>query len=155
MNRVHRGFHRLGLFLAIPIVLIGGGYWLNEGLGIAAWSVHHHAALMCGLDFLQKDEKRFWELSLYRKNPLDIDTTVIDLKALDCSQAANGDMAEIVSFAEVRAAPSYSWISTLGSELLSNVVFFIVYLTLILALATYAVVRAIGWVVGGFSRDEW
>lgn len=156
MNRINRGFHRLGLFLAIPIVLIGGCYWLNEGLGIAAWSLHHHTALMCARDFWQRDEERFWGLSLFRNKPLNpsaADTTLIDLKALDCSQAANGDMDEITKFAEVRAAPSYSWISTLGSNLLVVPVFFTVYLTLILALATYGVIRAIGWVVGGFSRD--
>jgi hypothetical protein len=154
MSRVSRGFHRLGLFLAVTIVLVGGCYWLWSGLESAGWYLRHHRALMCARDFLQRDEKRFWELSLFREKPYDIDTALIDLRALECSQPANDPM-EIVKFREVRDAPSsFSRISTLGSQLLIFPILFIAISTIILALATYGVVRVIGWVVGGFSRDE-
>jgi hypothetical protein len=145
-QRVSRGFHRLGLLLAAIILLIGGSYWVFSASYLAGISWRHHKALMCAHDFLQRDEKRFWDLSYMPDNT---DEVVIDLKALECSQPAN-DPLGIVRFGEVKIVPSFSWISSFGSELLFPPILITALATLILACVAYTVVRAIGWVIGGF-----
>jgi hypothetical protein len=61
---VSRGFHRLGLFLAAIIVLVGGYYWVVSASEVANQDWRHHKALVCAHHFRHRDEKRFWELSL-------------------------------------------------------------------------------------------
>jgi len=145
-QRVSRGFHRLGLFLAAIILLIGVSYWVFQAAEVAGISWRHHKALMCAHDFLQRDEKRFWDLSYMPDNT---DEVVIDLKALECSQPVNDPLA-IVQFGEVRIVPSFSWISSFGSELLFPPILITALAALILAYAAYGVIRTIGWVIGGF-----
>jgi len=103
---------------------------------------------MCGYDFRQRDEERFWDLSLSELD--DTGEAIIDLRALGCSQPVN-DPLQIVKFGEVRVVPSFSWISGFGSELLFPPILITALATLVLALAVYGVVRAIGWVIGGFA----
>ena len=107
----------------------------------------HHKTLMCAHDFLQRDEKRFWDLSY---KPYNTDEVLIDLKALECSQPVN-DPLGIVRFGEVKIVPSFSWISSFGSELLFPPILITALATLILACAAYGVIRTIGWVIGGFA----
>ena len=145
-QRVSRGFHRLGLLLAAIILLIGGSYWVSQAAEVAGIYWRHHKALMCAHDFLQRDEKRFWDLSYMPDNT---DEVVIDLKALECSQPVNDPLA-IVQFGEVRVVPSFSWISSFGSELLFPPILITALAALILAYAAYGVIRTIGWVIGGF-----
>ena len=147
-QRLSRGFHRLGLFLAAIILLIGGSYWVLSASDLAGISWRHHKALMCGYDFRQRDEKRFWNLSLTELD--DTGEAIIDLRALRCSQPVN-DPLQIVKFGEVRVVPSFSWLSSFGSELLFPPILITALATLVLALAVYGVVRAIGWVIGGFA----
>ncbi len=42
---VRRGFHRLGLFLAAIILLIGGSYWVISASQVATYDLLHHKAL--------------------------------------------------------------------------------------------------------------
>jgi hypothetical protein len=93
------------------------------------------------------DEKRFWDLSY---KPYNTDEVLIDLKALECSQPVN-DPLGIVRFGEVKIVPSFSWISSFGSELLFPPMLITALATLILACAAYGVIRTIGWVIGGFA----
>jgi hypothetical protein len=44
-RRVSRGFHRLGLFLAALIVLIGASYWLIQAVEVTGYSWRHNEAL--------------------------------------------------------------------------------------------------------------
>ena len=81
--------------------------------------------------------------------PDNTDEVVIDLKALECSQPVNDPLA-IVQFGEVRVVPSFSWISSFGSELLFPPILITALAALILAYAAYGVIRTIGWVIGGF-----
>ena len=72
-------------------------------------------------------------------NPEDVtnatDDWHIDLKALGCSDPHGvHDFSEMVRFGEVRVAPSFSWISTFGSELLEMPVLIYVLGALLLAL---------------------
>jgi hypothetical protein len=60
------------------------------------------------------------------------------------------DPLGIVRFGEVKIVPSFSWISSFGSELLFPPILITALATLILACVAYTVVRAIGWVIGGF-----
>jgi hypothetical protein len=79
-----------------------------------------------------------------------ISHTTLDLKALECSQPVN-DPLGIVRFGEVKIVPSFSWISSFGSELLFPPILITTLATLILACAAYGVIRTIGWVIGGFA----
>jgi hypothetical protein len=146
-QRVSRGFHRLGLFLAAIILLIGGSYWVFSAFDVASIYWRHHEALMCAHDVLQRDEKRFWDLSY---KPYNTEEVLIDLKALECSQPVN-DPLGIVRFGDVKIVPSFSWISSFGSELLFPPILITALATLILACAAYGVIRTIGWVIGGFA----
>ncbi|MGA8433592.1 MAG: hypothetical protein WB713_02135 [Methyloceanibacter sp.] len=146
-KRVSRGFHRLGLFLAAIIVLVGGYYWVVSAGEVANQDWRHHKALVCAHHFRHRDEKRFWDLGL-----TELDETgeaIIDLRALGCSQTVN-DPHEIIKFGEVRVVPSFSWLSSFGSELLFPPILISALAALVLAVAAYGIVRAIGWVVGGF-----
>ena len=147
LKRVSRGFHRLGLFLAAIIVLVGGYYWVVSAGEVANQDWRHHKALVCAHHFRHRDEKRFWDLGL-----TELDETgeaIIDLRALGCSQTVN-DPHEIIKFGEVRVVPSFSWLSSFGSELLFPPILISALAALVLAVAAYGIVRAIGWVVGGF-----
>lgn len=114
---------------------------------VATYDWLHHEVLVCAHDFLERDQKRFWDLSLTK--PDNTDEALIDLKALGCSNP--NDAGTIAKFSEVKIVPSVSWISSFGSNLLFAPIFIPALATLILALAAYGVVRAIGWVVGGFA----
>ena len=147
-KRVSRGFHRLGLFLAAIIVLVGGGYyWVVSAGEVANQDWRHHKALVCAHQFRHREDKRIWDLGL-----TELDETgeaIIDLRALGCSQTVN-DPHEIIKFGEVRVVPSFSWLSSFGSELLFPPILIFACAALVLAVAAYGIVRAIGWVVGGF-----
>jgi hypothetical protein len=65
-ERINRGFHRLGLFLAAIIVLIGASFWLNLGVGETSYQGRHNEALVCAHEILQKDPKRFWDLDQFK-----------------------------------------------------------------------------------------
>ena len=65
-QRVSRGFHRLGIFLAIIILLIGVPYWLFQGLGSTGYYWRQNEALVCAHDLLQRDPKRFWDLNHFQ-----------------------------------------------------------------------------------------
>jgi len=147
-QRVSRCFHRLGLFLAAIIVLVGGYYWVVSASEVANQDWRHHKALVCAHHFRHRDEKRFWELSLTELD--DNGEAIIDLRALGCSQPVN-DPHEIIKFGEVRVVPSFSWLSSFGSNLLFAPILVTALATLLLALAVYVVVRAIGWVIAGFA----
>ena len=139
-KRVSRGFHRLGLFLAAIIVLVGGYYWVVSAGEVANQDWRHHKALVCAHHFRHREEKRFWDLGL-----TELDETgeaIIDLRV--------NDPHEIIKFGEVRVVPSFSWLSSFGSELLFPPILISALAALVLAVAAYGIVRAIGWVVGGF-----
>ena len=125
-QRVSRGFHRLGIFLAIIILLIGVPYLLFQGLGSTGYYWRQNEALVCAHDLLQRDPKRFWDLNHFQPEEVNqvTDNQYIDLKALGCSDPyeAPGPIKELVSFGEVRVVPTFSWISTFGSQLLDSLV---------------------------------
>jgi hypothetical protein len=70
-SRVSRGFHRLGLLLAAIILLLGGSFWVISANQVATYASLHHKALVCAHDFLQRDQKRFWDLSLTKLDNTD------------------------------------------------------------------------------------
>jgi hypothetical protein len=67
----------------------------------------------------------------------------IDLKETGCR-----DWGQRVTYGEARRPPDFNWYSSFGNSLL-------LYLTITLAvsLAVYALLRAIGWVIGGFAAS--
>jgi hypothetical protein len=147
-EKISRGFHRLGLFLAALILLIGVPYSLFQALELMDYDVQHDEALKCAHDLLQRDPKRFWDLNFIKPEDLNhvTDDWPVDLSTFGCSDPEGG----MVTFGEVRVVPPVNWISRFGSLWLGLPARIYGLGALLLALAIYALVRAIGWIIGGF-----
>jgi hypothetical protein len=156
-QRVSRGFHRLAVFLAAIPFLFGivlSAVYALDGADTAK-VVHDHAAkfqssLICARDAMARGkdatlpngEPNFVAMFV----PADRDDYQIDLKAIGCSERAHK-----VAVREVRdAAPINEFDYTL--DYLRR---FGIYLALTcgVTLFVYGLVRAIGWVIGGFAAS--
>jgi hypothetical protein len=103
-------------------------------------------------DILQNDPQRFWDLNHFK--PEDVAIWPVDLKALGCSDPHGmHDYSELISFGDVKVVPPFSWISTFGSQLLFPPILLDLLAAIVLALAVYVLLRAIGWVIGGFAAS--
>ena len=123
-----RGINRLALFLA-AIPLLGGGLSLAIAIDQAndAKAMHEEQArLVCAQTALKSDVPPGHG-------------AVVDLQKLGCS-----DLPQTTSYFKVLNAPAPE-----GFQLRNVGVLF----TLTIALAVYGVVRAIGWVIGGFAAS--
>lgn len=176
-QRVSRGFHRLAFFLAAIPLLVGGAWVIIWALNIADSARRSHdeqAALVCAQKQLanaassdQPDEKSHGAIKLdevpgqpgryilppgWTKVPpsqaLTFDDLVPshDLKALGCSE-----MSRKVSERDIldaHAPADFSYASALLTPLATGLA-----ITLAISLAVYGLVRAIGWVIGGFAAS--
>jgi hypothetical protein len=147
-QRVSRGFHRLALFLAaIPLLL--GGILSVYFAWDAKLAYDHQAKLVCAQTALNSAQ----QLKLLGLPPLpsgshldslgDRDSEQLDLQKLGCS-----DWAQTTTIGEVlQAKPpeAFSYAASLPRFLGLGLA-----MTLGLSLAVYGIVRAIGWVIGGF-----
>jgi hypothetical protein len=121
-QRVSRGFHRLALFLAAIYLLIGIAVTMMIGDKLN----FERVAFPCAASKIKQDASE-WGVQLY----------YYDLKDLGCS-----DTAYVVSPRMVlEASPPNMWV--IISEWL--------VVSLAVALAVYGLVRALGWVIGGFA----
>jgi hypothetical protein len=120
-QRVSRGFHRLGLFLAAIYLLIGIAVTMMIGDKLN----FERVAFPCAASKIKQDaSERGVQLYYY------------DLKDLGCS-----DTTYVVSPGMVlEASPQNMWVTI--SEWL--------VISLAVALAVYGIVRTMGWVIGGF-----
>jgi hypothetical protein len=133
-QRLSHGLHRLAIILAAIPLLIGV---------FLAWTVFEethdqHQKLLCAENVFKTDPDRIWE-SVFSSNSPD---RTVELKEIGCS---NNDW-ERVSVEEIES--DQTWLSAFASALLPGVP-----IALILAIAIYLMVRAIGWVIGGGSID--
>ena len=138
-QRVSRGFHRLGLFLAAIPLLFGIGYSLTTPLEITNYGLIDHREYVCAHNLLQSDPKRFWDLTGEVRG-----SGFIDLKAVGCSDRDNA----LVVRQYVTDVPPFNWWRSY-----SLLVAPILALAAVASLAVYGIVRAIGWVIGGFAAS--
>jgi hypothetical protein len=133
-QRVSRGFHRLALFLAAIPLLLGGSLSVYIAFDLANRLWEQHQKLLCAHEHVagQKPDENVFD---------QFDT--VKLKQIGCS---NSD--DTVTVGEARnPPPNLNWFAAFGSGLLLSPL----PQTLIVTLVVYVVVRAIGWVIGGFA----
>jgi hypothetical protein len=133
-QRVSRGFHRLALFLAAIPLLLGGSLSIYIAFDLANRLWEQHQKLVCAHQHVPPQ--------MPSENPFDQFDTV-KLKQIGCS---NSD--DTITVGEARnPPPNLNWFAAFGSGLLRSPL----PQTLIITLGVYVVVRAIGWVIGGFA----
>jgi hypothetical protein len=156
-RRVSRGFHRLGLFLAAIPLIVGALViaWMTQQ---SAKAIRQHQALVCAHDYLVRErllisddemkQVKAWEVPWQMYEHPAVDWTFregsynkdwkVKLKQIGCSDWEY----ETVSYGEARNPSDFNWLNELAIPLA---------LSLAITLAVYGVVRAIGWVTGGFA----
>jgi hypothetical protein len=135
-QRVSRGFHRLALFLAAIPLLLGGSLSIYVAFNLANRAREQHQKLVCAHEHIagQKPGENVF-------NQFD----TIKLKQIGCS---NSD--DTVTVGEARnPPPNLNWFAAFGSGLLLSPL----PQTLAVSLLVYGIVRAIGWVIGGFAAS--
>ena len=137
-QRVSRGFHRLGLVLAVIPLVLGAIFSAYFAYVDATARLARHKNSACVHAFMKSNGKRFWEV--YFASP----DRRINLKQIGCSVTDY----ESISADEIPSSPpAFSWLNTVSSLTLS------LGITLAVSLVIYGVVRAIGWVIGGFAAS--
>jgi hypothetical protein len=132
-QRVSRGFRRLGLFLAAIPLLIGAIASIYVARDDANYGLAKHQQLVCAHERVAKEKPG--------ENVFDRFDS-ISLKEIGCS-----DGSETLTVDEARDnPPAFNWLATFGSRMVP-----LLSLTFAASLAVYALVRAIGWVIGGFT----
>jgi hypothetical protein len=129
-QRLSRGFHRLAIFLAATPLLIG------VILALIAFdkASDQRQKLLCARNVFKTDESKIWAQVFAPKSP----DAKVGLKEIGCS---TNDW-ERVSVDESQSPQT--WLSAFTSAFLPGVP-----IALILAIAIYMLVSAIGWVIGG------
>jgi hypothetical protein len=172
-QRVSRGFHRLALFLAaIPLVAgVAISFFFAKQFADTAWQAYQKAS--CAHEYIDRRmeaysppactfsrsgdslDRLLADIEGRQKDPAWLksapDNARLDLKPINCSDL-EGDT---ISLGEARAdlrdkekAREYLWAEEFIRKLLIGFA-----LTLAASLAIYGVIRAIGWVIGGFAAS--
>jgi hypothetical protein len=156
--RISRGFHRLALFLAAIPLLLGGilsVYFAWVSAVDAKLAYDQQASLVCAQEAFRKkfyadlsrDEfDRRIKAKIAPVEAGEITLTNPDLLELGCS-----DFPRTVSVLEIfraEAPGEFSWLAAFWPPL-----GFGLAVSLGVALAVYGIVRAIGWVIGGFTAS--
>jgi|RhiMetdeSRZDD1v2_1073273.scaffolds.fasta_scaffold115733_9 hypothetical protein len=148
-QRVSRGFHRLAVFLAAIPLLIGVLFSLGTPYNVVTSELASHQAVLCANKVYQTDRDRFWKIVFAPIAPGHaVDTLLtgrptVGLRELGCSQNDNFILVE-----DAKNPPEFSWWRRFGEEAGSGLAF-----AVIASLAIYGLVRAIGWVIGGFAAS--
>ena len=138
-HRVSPGFHRLALFLAaIPLLLgvIFSAYFAYEE---ATRGLARHKNSGCVYAFMKSNSKTFWDIYFTSRDGR------INLKQIGCSVT---DYESISADEIPKGPPAFSWLITFFSSLALSL-----GITLAVSLAVYCIVRAIGWVIRGFTAS--
>jgi hypothetical protein len=151
-QRISRGFHRLAIFSAAVPFLIGVPLSVLTGLEDANIALLKHEKLTCAHKSAGTITDKPWTLPWKAfvegdrdKSPSNdpLDDWEVSLKKLGCSEW-DYDTAKLGEIRDV--APTFNWLGTFGPPLMLGLA-----ITLAVTLAVYGLVRAIGWVVGGFA----
>jgi len=135
--RASRGFHRLAIFLAaIPLVI---GTILSVGVAVeqANEEEAYHQKVVCAGQHPER-----WPTAPTGLLTDEQAGFPLYLKQVGCSDKED----ETVSYAEARNPPEFNWWASLLPPLGLGLA-----ITLAVSLVVYALVRAIGWVIGGFA----
>jgi hypothetical protein len=140
-QRVSRGFHRLAIFLAtIPLVI---GTILS--LGVAVQQANEEEAYQQKVVCAGQHPER-WPPTTAPKGSLTDEQVGIPLSLQQVGCSDKGD--ETVSYAEARNPPQFYWWASYASNATPYLIFAVVVSVLL-----YGLVRAIGWVIGGFAAS--
>jgi hypothetical protein len=157
-QRLGRGFHRLAIFLAaIPLLagVVVSVYVASDATSSAKRLHDDQVVLVCAQDAfyrkfyadLSRDEfERKIAAKLAPIETGEVKVSEPDLKELGCS-----DWSRTVSVLEIfgaRPPNEFSWAQNISSYLAIGL-----GITLAVSLAVYGMVRAIGWVIGGFATS--
>jgi hypothetical protein len=145
-QRLSRGFHRLGFFLA-AIPLIVGIIAIAEVTQQGDRAIRQHAKLECVHNHIAQARRVDEQGHLFEPLPEGYelvwqDGYRISLKQVGCSVSEY----DTITYGEARNPPDFDWLNALGLPLALAVA-----ATLAVSLAVYGLVRAIGWVIGGFA----
>jgi hypothetical protein len=146
-QRVSRGFHRLGLFLAAALFISVSAWFVALAVSVANVGSEKNTKLLCAHEYLLHGELR--RLVLLEAMGLDTqgvpnEDQRVSLKVLNCSSSDY----ETVSYADVRNPPSFNWLGLFGPPAAIGI-----GIALVLSLLIHSIVRAIGWVIGGFAAS--
>jgi hypothetical protein len=156
--RLSRGFHRLGLFLAAIPLLVGGSLSV---LNASHYANNKEQLLVCAHQAFGKGNdpipKGFFPVPETEGPPAPVPQASdkspvglrdfnlqLSLKDVGCSSLDE----DTVSYAAARDLPALNWIATFASALMPDMA-----ITLTVTLGVYGLVRAIGWVIGGFASS--
>jgi hypothetical protein len=113
-------------------------------------SFRRHQSLVCAHEHTGTPNQPWtlpWDAFVKTQNPFEdlipIENREISLKQLGCSNSEY----DTVKFAEALKPSEFSWLSNLAP------ISFGLALTLMVTFAVYGIVRAIGWVIGGFAAS--
>jgi hypothetical protein len=135
-QRVSSGFHRLALFLAAIPLLLGGSLSVYIAFDLANRLWEQHQKLLCAHQHVASQKR---DENVYDQ----FDT--VKLKQIGCSKSD-----DTVTVGEARnPPPNLNWFAEFSSGLLLSPL----PQMLIVTLVVYVVVRAIGWVIGGFAAS--
>jgi hypothetical protein len=132
-QRVSPGFHRLALLLAI-IPLLAGGVLTLAFVQDANKDFAEYQKLSCAQERISREQSG--------ENPYNQFGSV-NLKQIGCSSSDD----DMVTVGVVRSSPQrFDWLER-------SMMLPLMGLTLALTWAVYGLVRAIGWVIGGFAAS--
>jgi len=139
-QRVSRGFNRLAIFLAaIPLVI---GTILS--LGVAVQQANEEKAYQQKVVCAGQHPER-WPATTAPKGSLaDEQVGTLSLKQVGCSD--NED--ETISYSEARNPPQFYWWASYANNATPYLIFAVAVSAML-----YGLVRAIGWVIGGFAAS--
>jgi len=136
-QRLSRGFHRLALFLA-AIPLVAGVCFSVFLFNDHNSAQHKNQRLVCAHDYFSRGLPAGYVLD----DPGAARNKVIALQQIGCSNRE----WDTVSYGEAVNPPAFTWLDALTDEAGACL-----GITLAISLAVYGLVRAIGWVIGGFA----
>jgi hypothetical protein len=138
-QRVIGDFHRLAVLSAVIPLLLGIVYSLWSPYQTANDELNRHHKLECA-----REHAALWP-PVTTSSPDSYDEEMgipLNLKSVGCSDRDD----DTVSYAEAANPPEFNWWASYARHIAP-----ILALTAAISLAVYGIVRAIGWVIGGYA----
>jgi hypothetical protein len=153
-QRLSRGFHRLGLFLAAILLIVGGWFSVLTAKDEASMALHKHQQLVCAHEHIAQAKPLLPDVpkgmepgdvlpSSPGQEPWQLNWQ-LNLKQVGCSDYSD----DIVTYGEASNPPEFSWLGVFAQTLGLGLA-----ITLAVTVVIYGQVRAIGWVIDGFTAS--
>ena len=136
-QKISRGSHRLGVFLAAIPLLIGTCVSIVNAVSEADYKLKQYQVLLCANRHVQKTDKELADNPIWTAMRA---SARLQLKVIGCSDWEGAT----VSFGEARNPPDFDWLSARVEQAAFGFA-----ITLVATFSVYGLARAIGWVVGG------